>query len=301
MMRRRDLLTTIPAAAAVAQSQLLAGTRSDDMHGKKARLKPGICAYSYRKELGSGKLKYEDLVRIAVENNTDGLDMTVYWMPNHTPSFLMPLRRYAYINGVEIYSISVRTDMCQKNQNDQFREVALLKYWVDVAAKLGAGHIRVFGGRVPDGATEADAVGWVSGILKASADYAGNNGVILGLENHGGITARAERIVEIVEKVDHPYVGINLDTANFRQDPIPQIKMCLPYAVNAQFKVRIADEQGNRVKSDWDMLAGLFAKTGYKGYLAVEYEDKEPTETAMPRLLGELRKICDKYNNRVVS
>ena len=60
-------------------------------------------------------------------------------------------RRLAYKNAVEIYSISVRTEMTKPAGAERDKEIAGLRKWVDVAEKLGAGHIRVFGGKVPPG------------------------------------------------------------------------------------------------------------------------------------------------------
>jgi sugar phosphate isomerase/epimerase len=295
-MNRRALLQSLPFLGAAMP--LAANSRSQDMFGPKARLKPAICAYSYRKELQAKTLSYTDLVRIAVDHDIDGLDLTVYWFPNTEESFLMPLRRMAYINGVEIYSISVRTNLCQPEAPKRQEQVREIMKWVDVASKLGAGHIRIFGGNVPKGHTEDEAAGWCVDVLTRASDYAGKHGVILGLENHGGITDYAKRIVEIVTRVNSDFVGINLDTGNFKENPIPQIEMCMPYAVAAQYKTLMAaDNSKERVKSDWDRLTALFAKSGYKGYLALEYEDREPTETAMPRLLAELRQLCRKHSS----
>jgi sugar phosphate isomerase/epimerase len=167
---------------------------------------------------------------------------------------------------------------------------------VDVAERLGAGHIRVFGGTVPADATEDQAAGWVVEVLQRSAEYAGSKGVILGLEDHGGITARAETILKIVRKVNSPWAGINLDTGNFKVDPYKEIEMCLPYTANVQMKSLIQDEAGKRIESDWERIVRMLAQTGYRGYLALEYEDKEPPETAVPRLIAKLRQLAAKYS-----
>ena len=163
--------------------------------------------------------------------------------------------------------------------------------WVDVATKLGAGHIRVFGGNVPKGKTEDEAAGWVIEILKRACEYSGKRGIILGIENHGGITEKAERIIQIVKGVDSPWLGINLDTGNFRSEVFRQSEMCIPYAVNVQVKTLMRDDEGREVPSDWDKFAKLLIGGGYRGYLALEYEDKEDPATAMPRLLGQLRQV----------
>lgn len=289
MNRRRFF----PAAAAAGAALTLASAQKPA--AQKARLRTAICAYSFRKELQAKSMTYDDLVRLAVEVDVDGLDLTVYWFPDTSDGFLLPLRRLAFRNAVEIYSISIRTDMCRPTAELQKAEVETVRKWVDVAVKLGAGHIRVFGGTVPKQATEDQAAGWVTEILKRASEYSGSQGVTLGLENHGGITARAERIIEIVKAVGSPWVGINLDTGNFQTDPYNQIALCLPYAVNAQFKTEMRDG-GKRSPQDWDRVMQMFAKAGYKGYFALEYEAAEPAPEAVPRMTRQLNLLARKYS-----
>ena len=90
MISRRSALACI-AGVTVASAATL-----------KPRLRPALCAYSFRKELEKGTLKYEDIVRISAENDLDGVDLTVYWFPNKQDSFLLPLKRTAFKVGIEI-------------------------------------------------------------------------------------------------------------------------------------------------------------------------------------------------------
>lgn len=266
-----------------AAAPLLAAART-------ARLRSALCAYSYRDELKAKTMTYSDLVNVAAENGVDGLDLTVYWFPNTSDGFLIPLRSLAYRNAIEIYSLSIRTEMCRAAAAEQEAEVASIRGWVDAAEKLGAGHIRVFGGRVPAGATEDQAAAWCAEVLKRAADYAGKRGIVLGLENHGGITSKAARIVEIVKKVDSPYVGINLDTGNFESNAWSQIGLCVPHAVNVQVKAEVRDDAGKRVPGDWPRVIGMLVKAGYRGYLALEYEEKDAPAN-VPPLLRKLHQM----------
>jgi sugar phosphate isomerase/epimerase len=286
---RRRLLHTFAAAPLAIPASLAAATA-------KPRLRTAICAYSFRDALARKTLSYDDLVHMAVENDVDGLDLTVYWFPSTASSFLLPLRRLAYKNSVELYSISVRTNMCQPTAELRQKEFTTLKGWVDVAHELGAGHIRVFGGTVPKGETEDHAASWVVEILNYAAEYAGSKGVILGLENHGGITAKASRIVDIVKRVNSPWVAVNLDTGNFDENAYEQIAAILPYSANVQFKTEIRVEGGKRVPSDWNRLTKMLADGGYRGYMALEYEGKEDAATAVPPLLVELNRLAHKYS-----
>ena len=295
-MHRRHLLKTLPAAALSAVAPLSAATPRTG-NGGRARIRSALCAYSYREALASGEMTYEDLVDVAVENDIDGLDLTVYWLPKTgLDEALMSLRRKAYLSAVEIPAIAIRSNLCKPEPRDREVEVAWLSYWVDIAHKLGASHIRVFGGRVPEGHTEDQAAEWVVEILKRAADDAGKKGVILGLENHGGITLYAKRIVQMVKAVDNPWVGINLDTGNFHSDPYNQIEMCVPYAVNSQAKTEIRFEDGHYEACDWERIMKMFARAGYKGYVSLEYSAKEPAVTAVPKHLARLHKLTRKYS-----
>ena len=291
-MNRRAFLATASASGLVVESTAQAQKPIE----KKARLRTAICAYSFREELKSGKMTYQDLVRLAVELDVDGLDLTVYWFPKELDGFLMPLKQLAFRSAVEIPSISISTNCCQPAPERQKAEVDSIRKWVDVAEKLGAGHIRIFGGTVPKGATEDQAAGWVIEILKRASEYSGSKGVNLGIENHGGITERAERIIQIVKAVDSPWVGINVDTGNFRKDAYNQLRMCLPYAVNSQVKSEINDESGRKQPADWDRIIRMFAEASYKGYFSLEYEAAEPAPIAVPRLTRQLNALAKKYS-----
>ena len=288
-MTRRSLIELAAAAPALAAPHVPAGARSP-------RLRSAICAYSYRGPLANKTMTYDDLVRIAVETGVDGLDLTVYWFPSTEDSFLLPLKGLAYRNGVEIYSISVRSDMCRPTAAEREQELASVRKWVDVAAKLGAGHIRVFGGVVPKGVSEDQAAEWVVEVLGKASEYAGSRGVILGLENHGGITAQARRIVQIVKAVNSPWAGVNLDTGNFDRDAYQQIATIMPYAVNVQFKTEIRLENGRQEEADWDRLTRMLADSGYRGYMALEYEGKGDPMTVAPPLLRKLSALARKYS-----
>ena len=110
------------------------------------------------------------------------------------------------------------------------------------------------------------------------------------------ITARAERIIEIVKKVNSPWVGVNLDTGNFKTKVYQQIEMLAPMAVNVQVKSDIEDETGKH-ESDWDRVGAMLKKTSYKGYLALEYEASRPPMEQVPLLLKKLKAISAKYSS----
>src|SRR5207247_5766947 len=178
------------------------------------------------------------------------------WFPDTSDQFLASLRRTAYKHGVSLYSVAVRARLCQPTPELQSAEVENVKKWVDVAQKVGATHVRVFGGSIPKGASETQAIAWAVEVLKRSAEYAGSKGVLLGVEDDGGLTTTAEPTVTIVKQTDSPYEGINLDTGNFPKNGYSQVDLCLPYASNVHFKVSVGGADGTEEQSEWGSLTG---------------------------------------------
>src|SRR5579871_1329483 len=231
-MDRRQLLQTLAAVGAAARL----GTAAQSGASSKCHLRPGLVAYSYRKQLGDKSMTYEDLIRLVSSYGLDGLDTTVYWFPDTSDQYLARLRSTAYRNGVSLYSISVRVRLAQPTPELQNAEFESLKKWVDVAGKVGATHIRVFGGAIPKGATEPQAIAWAVELLKRCAEYSGSRGIFIGVEDDGGLTTTAEPTVQIVKQTDSPWAGINLDTGNFPKNGYSQVALCLPYATSVHFK-----------------------------------------------------------------
>ena len=294
-MNRRCFLA---AAGSVVVAAAAPAAHAPQASPGKARFRTGLVAYSYRQALQAKTMTYEDLVRIAVETGTDGIDMTVYWLPGTSDDYLLPLRRLAYKNRVEIYSIGTRVRLAQPTAALRDTELGELRKWVDVAQKLGATHVRVFSGPKPDGATMDQAIGFAAETLKRGAEYAGARGVILGLEDDGGITEFAKETIEIVTRADSPWAGMNLDVGNFRPPNVyGQIEMSIPYAVSTHVKTEIANDDGKtRNPADWERMFTMFAKHGFRGYMGLEYEASADPTTAVPTHLRRLKELALKYS-----
>ena len=150
-MHRRQFIAaagTAMAAAVVSSTRTLGG-QSAAPAPLIARFRTGLVAYSYREALQAKTMTYEDLIRVAVNTGIDGIDMTVYWLPGTSDDYLLSLRRLAYRNRVEIYSIGTRVQLAQPAGPLRDKQFAELRQWVEVASKLGASHIRVFGAQRP--------------------------------------------------------------------------------------------------------------------------------------------------------
>jgi sugar phosphate isomerase/epimerase len=275
---------------------LTGAARLSAQEAPKSLLRTGLVAYSFRKQFEAKAMTYEKLIRMASDLGLDGLDTTVYWFPDTSDQFLANYRATAYKHAISLPGIAVRVELCQPTPERQQAELEKVRTWVNVAEKLGAGHIRVFGGSAPKGATIEQAMGWAVEVVKRAADIAAPKGVVLGVENDYGITTDAEPTIEIVRRAASPFVGLNVDTGNFKKDGYAETAACLPYASNVHIKGSIVAAGGRKEKADWDRLAAMFAKGGYRGYLSLEYEDEEDPFTAIPRLSVELKRVARKYS-----
>jgi sugar phosphate isomerase/epimerase len=299
-MFRREFLVAAGSAAVAAPT--IGGfarpsTPGASPTGSEARLFVGCCALSYLKYFNAGSMTMESFIRKAVELQVHGVDITTYWLMSTEPGYLTSLRHLAFKNGVAFSGIAIRTEMCQAGGAIRAEEVRRIQQWVDTAELLGVSHVRVFAGNLPGGATEKQRIEWVVETMKPACEYAAKRGITLGIEDHGGITARASMILEILRRVDSPFAGINLDISNFEgktdEEMYSDIEACIPHATHAH----IRDVFGATKRPiDLDRVWRLFAWGGYKGYMSAEYEDEEDPMTGVPKLLGKIKVLCRKYS-----
>lgn len=280
------------------------GTAQSDVKADKsklARLLPGCCAYSYDKDLRHGPMTLEDFILKAVDLRLVGVDMTAYYLKSTDPDYLHGLRHLGYKHALAFSGAACGVSMVQADAAKRADSLNEIKKWVDVTDQLGASHLRIFAGKLPDGASMKDAVDWVVESMKAACDYSGPKGITLGVEDHEGLTQSADLCLEIMQRVNSPYAGINLDITNFlatpAQDPYVQITACIPYASH----IHIRDHFYDHTPVDMDRVWKIFAKAGYKGYVSAEYEasfpDSLPPATGVPKLVAEIQDLCKKYSS----
>jgi sugar phosphate isomerase/epimerase len=138
-------------------------------------------------------------------------------------------------------------------------------------------------------------------MLKRIADYASGKGVVLGVENQRGPAQSADRCMEIMGRVNSPFAGITLDITHFvptpTQDNYAQITACIPAATQTHIRSGNFDD-GSPI--DLERIWKIFAASGYRGYMSVEYESQTRTEAQInsdvPQLMEETRRLCRTYS-----
>jgi sugar phosphate isomerase/epimerase len=241
----------------------------------------------------------EQFILKAVELGLDSVDMTVYFLKSTDAAYLDGLRHLAYKHAVTFSGAGCNASMVQADAAKREDVLHQIRKWVDVTDRLGASHLRIFAGPLPAGVTLPEATTWVVETMKAACDYSAEKGIMLGLEDHGGVSQSADVCLEIMHRVNSPYAGINLDITHFiptpRQDAYAQIAACVPYASVAH----IRDQFDDGKPLDMDRVWRIFAQAGFKGYMAVEYapeEAGEPAITGAPKLIAKTIELCRKYS-----
>lgn len=298
LTRRKFLDASLKGSLALAGASLLnpAAARAVEPIKRpgKPRLQLSLAAYSFRDTFKhkdpARRITMENFIDYCADQGCAGAEVTSYFFPEPiTHDYLIKLKRQAFLRGIAISGSAVGNNFALPPGADRDKNIQLVKTWVDHCVVLCAPHIRVFAGPTPDkdiGPAKKRCIE----ALEECGEYAGKRGIFLGLENHGGIVTEPDDLLEIVNAVKSPWVGINLDTGNFHtDDPYADLARCAPYAVNVQVKTEIK-RRGAPAKEESDVkrLVKILRDANYQGFVALEYEAKPDPWKAVPEWLKKL-------------
>jgi sugar phosphate isomerase/epimerase len=292
--RRRFLTSGTAVAAAALARPVLPAAPVARVGGP--RLKLGLAAYSLRDHLTgqvAPAMTLEGFVEQSARWQLDGVELTSYYFPEEiTPWYLGRLRRLCYVLGLGIIGCPIRNDFTWPAGPERDREIAHVRKWIDYAGDLGAPTMRIFAGDLKPGQTLAEARKNCAESIEACLDHAARRGVLLGLENHGGIVAEADTLLAIVKAVDSEFCGINLDSGNFKTaDPYGDFERCAPWAISVQIKTEVQPRDQEKRPADLARIVEIIKRSGFRGYATLEYEADEAALTAVPRDLERLRAL----------
>ncbi len=188
--------------------------------------------------------------------------------------------------GTQVHHISNNAprDICDLDSEKRRRGVEVAKRWLDGAAVLGVKSMRVNSGgpriapipvadpsSYPKNNELAQYLTNCIESFKEMADYGGQRGVKVTLENHWGLTANPVNIRIIIEEVNHPFCEASPDFCNWEHEYLMYhaLNDLAPYAhtnVHAKYWNRWKDPDVQR-------NVRIMLNNGYTGVFALEYED----------------------------
>jgi sugar phosphate isomerase/epimerase len=298
-LNRRHFLAAAAAASAgviAVHSTVPAQAIEPFKRTAPPRYKFSLAAYSYR-ELLTGKKyvtapwKIENFINECGAMPLEGAELTSYYFAKKiAPEYLRGIKKQMFLMGLDVSGTAVRNDFCLPPGTKRDAEITAMKQWIDYAEILGAPVIRIFAGHLGKGQSAEEAHRLMVDGITECCDYAGQHGIILALENHGGPTATAEGLLAIVRDVNSPWFGINFDSGNFHSsDVYAELAQIAPYAVNVQIKASVKPAGQSKQPSDYNRVAKIVRDAGYRGYIVLEFEDAEDPREACPRELKKLR------------
>ncbi|MSU63972.1 MAG: sugar phosphate isomerase/epimerase [Pedosphaera sp.] len=280
---------------------------------QKVRL--GLSSYSYW-HFRPPKTSIETVIEKASELGVQGVDILHRQMdiPEKEPldapgrAYLRKLKRHAFVNGIDLICVSTHQTFVTPKADEVSRNVEHTIKCIEIAYELGAPCIRINTGRwgtskdfdelmknrgiepVLPGYTEEEGFKWcIDGIQRCLAK-AEECGVLLALENHWGLARTPEGLMRIINAINSPWLGVLMDTGNFREDPYPKLQQIAPKTIFVQAKTYLGGGEWYSLGLDYKRVAEILGAVNYHGYVSLEFEGKENPDTAVPKSLATLRK-----------
>lgn len=292
---RRDFLRTSAALAGASAVPTLASAidpikRPSD----KPDLKLSLAAYSFRTALDLKKptMTLFDFIDLAADLPLDGVELTSYYWAETTDAYIDKLKAHADKKKRAVSGVPVGNTFTVKDEEKRKTEIANTKAWITRAGKLGAKSVRIFAGNLERGEKLEDAQKRVVAAIEECLPVAEKAGVLLALENHGGITATSDQLLALVKPIRSQFLGVNIDTGNFRtEDPYTDVAKIAPYGVVCQVKTEVTPAGKKKEEADLAKVIKILKDANFHGYVALEYEAADDPKTAVPKYVKELRKL----------
>jgi sugar phosphate isomerase/epimerase len=303
---RRSFLAASAGAAALPLLPATAADKPADPPRWRNRI--ATSTYSFYQFRNRELRDVEKGIDFAAEMGFDGVELLLRQMTDESDGYLNRLKKRAFVNGLDLCGFSTHQGFLSPDKERRKKQIDLTNHQTELAYKLGIPTMRVNTGTWGTsgsfnelmknrgieppikGYTDEDGFGWVIDALGQCAKVAEKCGVVLGLENHWGLGRTPEGVLKIVNAIKSPWLMVTADTGNFLEDPYDKLEQLAPQTVLVQAKTYYGGGTWYTLELDYDRIAKIFRKHGYKGYVSLEFEGREDPKTAVPKSLELLRK-----------
>ena len=232
------------------------------------------------KELGFEGVEYvSQLYKLEKGNEQASLD-----------SLVIELKKRSEEQNIQnvLIMIDHEGDLAVSDKAERDESIRKHSMWVDAAAKLGCSSVRVnlFGGEA-----EKTPKIWhtnaVDGLGRLAA-YGATKGINVIVENHGGLSSDASKLVAVFKEIGYKNCGALPDFGNFcvkrdtgdrwggncieQYDIYKGVAELMPYAKGVSAKTFDFDENGNETTIDYTKMMRIIKDSNFVGFIGVEYE-----------------------------
>ena len=298
LSRRRILQPGGISAVAAACSPVGEQNANAPQQTAPSGVRLGVSTYSYW-HFTQDKYPIENVIDHAAEVGFEGVEILHRQMKDETAAYMNNLKRRAWDLGLDLIMLSIHQDFVDPEPEKRQAAIDHTKHCIDLAHQMGIPAIRLNTGRwgtirsfddlmasdgeepALDGYTNEDAVGWCVDSINECVPHAAEAGVVMGLENHWGLSTNVDTLLRIHSEVASPWLGINMDTGNYVGDPYPQIEKLAPHANIVQAKTYPGGGVWYSLDLDYPRIAGILQDAGFRGYVSLEMEGNAPAEEAV--------------------
>ena len=267
----------------------------------------GVSTYSYW-HFTPERVEIETVIDKAAELDLDGVEILHRQMASEEKSYLQNLKRRAFIQGLDLYALSIHQGFVFPNAGERNKNVDHTIHCIELAYDLGIPAIRLNSGRwgtiksfdelmrhggnepVLPGYTEDDAFDWIIDSIEKCLPFAEKNGVILGLENHWGLTNSPRGVDRIVSAIDSDWLMVTMDCGNFLDEPYEKLEQISSQAVLVHAKTYYGGGEWYTLELDYVRIADILKDVGFNGYISLEFEGKADADVGVPKSVALLRK-----------
>ncbi len=253
-------------------------------------LKLCCTSYSVRDYIKAGKMDFFGFIDLAKKLRWDAVELHYNHFPTMDEDFLRRLKLHAVRAGIELGIVSGANNFTLPDPAEREQSVKGLIKAIEVAHFLGCPQVRAFGGPIPESVDKETAKAWAVESFKKVMPRAEELGVVVGLENHGGITLTSEDVLSVIDAVGSEWIGVNMDTNNFPEDRYSHMERVAPRIVQIHAKILKADEEKGDLVIDYDRVLSIAKATGFNGFVSIEYEGKEDALLALTKASKYLRR-----------
>ena len=276
-------------------------------------MKISICHYSYHRCWEAGNWDCDRLAQEVKAIGADAVDFHTRYLgdPGTAAERILAAVKN---HGLELSGLSHGNNFNVEDETDFRKQVDNVKRWLEVAAEIKAPVSRIFGGHTKDRSDAAalnKAFDRIMPAIQEVTEEAEKLGVVLALENHGGLPCTGEEQVRVIETINSRFLKATVDVGNYMQggqEGHEGTAVAAHLAAYVHFKdfKKTAPKEGSHLpwglqgctvgKGDVDHLKCLQAlkDAGFKGYIALEYEGSDDETVGVPASLAFTKQVIGK-------
>ncbi|MEM9079577.1 MAG: sugar phosphate isomerase/epimerase family protein [Verrucomicrobiota bacterium] len=267
-MNRRNF-AKLGAAAAFSAPQILVAQPGPS--NPMARIALSTVTFRFRFQQTSSEDKGDLLLKDVPTYFADRFQLTnvEFWskhFESQSPAYLAELKTRLSQAKTQLINIQIdeNYNLAAKDPQKRKESVDLCKSWLDTTATLGAPSMRVNSG-------QGDKAACIES-LKELTTYAKSKGLILLVENHGGLSSNPDQLLELINSVDDPNIRVLADYANWPADTdiYAALKMIYPKTHLISAKTKEFNAAHEHTSFDFDKCTRLAEESGFQGIYSAE-------------------------------